>query len=202
MILSKNTTFTLLISNIFVIALALYQGWNIGEIMWVYWFQSVIIGLFHFLRIWKLENFSVKDVTINGAPATDAKGTKYFFAGFFALHYGLFHFVYMIFLITVFSNGSSFKNILIGAAAFFINHLVSFYNHIQADKLREPNIGLLMFYPYARIIPMHLTIIFGIMFRDLALILFLSLKTIADLITHSFGVTGSWPEWMKRKQEA
>lgn len=41
-----------------------------------------------------------------------------------------------------------------------------------------------MFYPYARIIPMHLTIIFGPAF-NLSLPLFLLLKTIADVIMHS-----------------
>ena len=40
-----------------------------------------------------------------------------------------------------------------------------------------------MFYPYARIIPMHLTIVFGFNFGG-ALILFLVLKTFADVIMH------------------
>lgn len=47
-----------------------------------------------------------------------------------------------------------------------------------------------MFFPYARIIPMHLTIIFGGMFLYLGigsvfvLVLFLGLKAVADLIMH------------------
>ena len=40
-----------------------------------------------------------------------------------------------------------------------------------------------MFYPYARIIPMHLTIIFGSSFGG-TLPLFLVLKTFADAIMH------------------
>jgi len=52
---------------------------------------------------------------------------------------------------------------------------------------RVPNIGTMMFFPYLRIIPMHLTIIFGSDYAkgsSGALILFLVLKTIADLIMH------------------
>ncbi len=52
---------------------------------------------------------------------------------------------------------------------------------------RTPNIGTIMFFPYARVIPMHLTIVIGGHFTkgsQGALILFLALKTIADLIMH------------------
>lgn len=43
-----------------------------------------------------------------------------------------------------------------------------------------------MFAPYARIIPMHLIIIFGaIMSSQIKLILFLGLKTLVDLISHT-----------------
>lgn len=45
-----------------------------------------------------------------------------------------------------------------------------------------------MFLPYARVIPMHLTIIFGFGFgsHSFALIIFLILKTVADWIMHEF----------------
>ena len=58
------------------------------------------------------------------------------------------------------------------------------------NKPQKRNIGELMFFPYARIIPMHLTIIFGgiFLFSGIAstfvLILFLGLKTVADLVMH------------------
>jgi len=41
-----------------------------------------------------------------------------------------------------------------------------------------------MFFPYARIIPMHLTIIFGMLLGKGAIVLFLTLKTLADMIMH------------------
>ena len=44
-----------------------------------------------------------------------------------------------------------------------------------------------MFWPYARILPIHLTIILGtgVMDGSHALILFLGLKTAADLVMHA-----------------
>lgn len=53
--------------------------------------------------------------------------------------------------------------------------------------LRVSRLGTLMFLPYARVVPMHLTIIFGGMLaRDsaFALLLFCSLKTAADVLMH------------------
>ncbi|NIP29465.1 MAG: hypothetical protein GTN99_09095 [Candidatus Dadabacteria bacterium] len=52
---------------------------------------------------------------------------------------------------------------------------------------RTPNIGTMMFFPYARILPMHFTIIFGgsiAKASSKSLVLFLVLKTLADLIMH------------------
>lgn len=41
-----------------------------------------------------------------------------------------------------------------------------------------------MFYPYLRIIPMHLTIIFGHAMDQSAMVLFMILKTLADAGMH------------------
>jgi hypothetical protein len=72
-------------------------------------------------------------------------------------------------------------------AAFLANHCFSFRYHLREDLERTRNLGSLMFFPYARILPMHLTIIFGgfIAFRFAAVLLFLLLKTLADLAMHA-----------------
>ena len=79
---------------------------------------------------------------------------------------------------------------------FFISYLIEFINSRKEQSDELPNIGFIMFAPYARIIPMHLTIIFGGFIgaagsifstnTNLAIIiLFIGIKTIVDLITHS-----------------
>lgn len=45
-------------------------------------------------------------------------------------------------------------------------------------------LGTLMFYPYLRIIPMHLTIIFGSMMGEGKVVLFMILKTVSDAAMH------------------
>lgn len=127
---------------------------------------------------------------INGRPAQLTQGTKLFTAFFFLFHFGLFHFGYLIFLLLGvitkaygnIPNSAEVKYILLTALIFFINHLFSYFYNKPQDAGKQ-NIGSLMLYPYARIIPMHLTIILGPLFGG-ALPLFLILKTFADAIMH------------------
>jgi hypothetical protein len=184
----------LLASNAVAILVAVLQNWDLLAIMWVYWFQSVVIGFFHFLRMRKLRGFSTKGFTINNRPVEPTQGTKNRTARFFLLHYGFFHFVYFMFLLAfsgtgMFSSGG--ENPLTSADLIYIipvalvflgNHLYSYFYNRPKDTGR-PNIGTLMFYPYARIIPMHLTLVLGF-FISSPLLFFLLLKTLADAIMH------------------
>lgn len=76
---------------------------------------------------------------------------------------------------------STFLFILVVIFMFFINHYLSFIKFKKETLNSKPNIGQLMFKPYVRIIPMHFTIIFG--FFSQGLIIFMILKTIADIIS-------------------
>jgi hypothetical protein len=110
-------------------------------------------------------------------------------ANFFALHYGFFHFGYLMFLVNQ-SPDWRWWDVLGGLAlgvSFAWNHRLSFQQNVEADRQGTPNIGTLMFLPYARILPMHLTIIFGGTVAGggpVAVLLFGALKTAADVLMH------------------
>lgn len=176
---------SLLFSNIIIIILAIAQQWEVSTVLWVYWMQSIIIGFFQFLRILSLKKFSTENFKINNKPVPPTIQTKIFTAFFFLFHYGFFHFIYSIFLFNFFTNNSlDLGFIFMGGLIFFINHAFSFYQHRIIDEQKTQNIGTLMFSPYARIIPMHLIIIFGAILGQSTLIIFLLLKTLLDLICH------------------
>lgn len=186
-LLKDPSTISLLISNILVIILAVVQKWDVSEILWVYWVQSIIIGFFQFLRILFLKNFSTNNFTINNQPVKPTISIKVVTAFFFLVHYGLFHFVYAIFLFKFFSKQSlDFTSIFLGGLIFFLNHTLSYFHNRIVDQQRTQNIGTLMFTPYVRIIPMHLIIMFGVILGQSVLIIFLLLKTITDLVMHIF----------------
>lgn len=198
-----QSAMVLVLSNVIIIILALAQQWDILVIMLGYWLQSVIIGLFNFLKIINLKKFSVKDFEMNGKLVRATKNTKRSAAFFFAFHYGFFHFIYFIFLTEFISESQNFSlikevfPILLMGIIFFFNHLFSFWYNRKEFEEKSPNIGKIMLFPYARIIPMHLTIIFSRIIIDaglmdefksfsipILLLLFLVLKTVADLIMH------------------
>ncbi|MBI2593474.1 hypothetical protein HYW44_02420 [Candidatus Daviesbacteria bacterium] len=181
------STISLLFSNIIIIILAVAQKWDVATVLWVYWMQSIIIGFFQFLRILSLKNFSTENFTINNRSVEPTPGTKLYTAFFFLFHYGFFHFIYAIFLFNFFTNKLlNFTYLFMGGFIFFLNHFFSFYHNRIVDQQKTQNIGQLIFAPYARIIPMHLIIIFGAFLGQSTLIVFLLLKTLADLVMHIF----------------
>ena len=188
-----TSTLSLILANVITIFLAVWQGWDLLIVMWVFWFQSVIIGIFNFFRIMDLKNFSTENFRINEMPVQPTKGVKIFTGFFFLFHYGMFHFCYAIFLLTATlgraGSGSmpiNFLLIFLSAAIFFVNHLFSYLYNKKEDALKKQNIGKVMAFPYARVIPMHLMLWAAFAVHNTgALVWFLILKTVADVIMHS-----------------
>jgi hypothetical protein len=155
-------------------------------IIWLYWCQSVLLGAFTFLDMltMKAENISVENMTVNNQPATPEKA-KGCLPWFFLIHYGGFHFGYMIFIFIDFHitdiDFSSFKWSLLALAIsyvfFFIQNKIR-YSHIKR------NIGTMFFMPYLRIVPMHLTILLPKFLHWTPALTFLILKMAMDVIGH------------------
>lgn len=178
----------LLISNGLAIWWAARDHLSLQTVMMIYWAQSIAIGAVNVLRILALREYSTEDFRMGG-PLSPSAGTKLKIAGFFTLHYGFFHVVYLVFILAAMTRGRVDVNVrfvLYGAALFAGTDLAALALHWNGET-RGRNIGRVMFAPYARIVPMHLAIIFGgfVNFHPgLTLWLFQGLKTVADLATH------------------
>ena len=184
--LSDISLWVLILGNITSIAMAVHQQWDMMMILWVYWAQSVTIGVVNVIRISNLKDFSTKNLRMNNQAVPETPKAKKQVASFFALHYGLFHLGYLVFLwqeqplLNLEEKDIFILMMLI--FSFIGAHGFSYRHNIDRDfKDQKPNLGTLMFYPYLRIIPMHLAIIFG-MFSGttMGLIIFMALKTLAD----------------------
>jgi len=187
--LSDPSLWGVIIGNIIAMVLAITQGWPLGQIMWVYWGQSVIIGIVNVIRMLSLKEFTTKGMRMNDAPVPETQAAKRSVATFFAFHYGGFHFVYFMFLwqeqpLNALEISEAML-MLLGVSAFVGSHSFSYMHNLRADfRQQKPNLGTLMFYPYLRVIPMHLAIIFGGAVAGVGLPLFMALKTLADAGTH------------------
>jgi hypothetical protein len=186
---SHVSTITLILANILTIVFAVVQKWDIADVLWIYWAQSLIIGIFHFLYILGLKQFSTKDFPIRSRLLHSPQGIKRTAAWFFLFHYGIPHLIFLVFLIYLWQLTPSMSALSLALCilAFLGAHGFSYWENRRKTADIKPNLWLLMFQPYARVIPMWLTLTVGINFaRDysLTLIIFLVLKTIADVVMH------------------
>lgn len=183
----------LVLANAITIGIAFAQHWQIGVLAWVYWAQSLIIGFFSTLKILSLREFSTEGFRINGEPVAPTAKTKHLTAFAFVVSYGIFHVIYLVFLLFLFSRDlatvwAGAISILAGVGSLFLNHLFSFFYHRSLQE--RSNIGRFAVFPFVRVIPMHLTILFAGVVSFLggdiqaSLIVFLVAKTAADVTMH------------------
>jgi hypothetical protein len=214
--MTDRSTQLLIAVNLVNILMAIIFKWNIYDVMVVYWFQSVSIGIFTFYRLYSYpleqigkEMSDGKPLEANDLAVTNPKVAKIFIAVFFAMHYGLFHLVYIIFIVGfAYSEGFPLDLIggLVGALLFFANHLYSYLFYKDEDEniteiemgntQRSAGLSIADIFskPYTRIIPIHLTIMAGAVISHLItegpfqnifiLLIFMGLKTFMDIIAH------------------
>jgi hypothetical protein len=189
--------YAILAANVLTLVIAVWRDWSMIELVFPFWMQSIVIGFYARRRILKLRQFTTDDMLVNGKRVDPTAKTQRWIANFFTLHYGLFHLFYLMFIGVFVGSGSAdaapaepqlVEQRYIYAAialSFLISHGASHREHVAADLAGKPNIGTLMFIPYIRIVPMHLTIMLGAMAGGAsAIYAFMALKTAADLGMH------------------
>ena len=186
---SDHSLAALVAANIIALVVAVFMRMGLHDLMLVYWIQSVVIGAMNVIRILKLHRFATDDFQMGDKPVTETAAAKEQVAAFFAMHYGLFHLVYFVFIVAA---GHGKLGPLVGyllcAGIFVAHHAFSLRHNLESDAAGRPNIGTLMFMPYARIIPMHMTILAGALMGGAGtgyLLLFGVLKTGADALMHT-----------------
>jgi hypothetical protein len=198
---------SLIIANIVTIVLAILGNWDPATVMFIYWAQSIIIGFFTVVSLLTADTAILgadlqKPIDERGGPEKITPRFVWFYkcmiAGFFSLHYGLFHWGYFYFIVDSELFGTinfADPGIWLSCGLFFANHLYSYITYRHQGPQGGNYISELFFTPYRRIFPMHLTIIFGsivmlvlqlagIMSTLPVLVLFLLLKTYTDIIAH------------------
>ena len=198
---------SLLVANIVTIVLAVIGNWDLASVLFIYWAQSIIIGIFAVVAILSADpsligaDMGRAQAAAGGSPVIGRPFIVFyqlFLSGFFCIHYGLFHWAYYNFIVDSGLFGPVNLNdasIWISCGLFFANHLYSFLYHRGGEVRGTTFVTKAFFEPYSRIVPMHLTIIFGSIivlalgFFNLpgtlvVLILFLILKTRMDIVQH------------------
>lgn len=178
----------LIFSNLVPIFGVIFLGWGFANIIFLYWFENIIIGIFTVLKM-----VLARNLTASRISPISASTPKYFLVAFFIVHYGLFTIGHGMFLLFLFGKQINFQSsLLIAIFSMFLSHGISFiiyYLQPKTDLRTSP--ALLMFAPYPRVIVVHLTVIFSGLFimnnvSLLPFIFFILLKTMVDLGSHLF----------------
>lgn len=186
---TSRSVWLLVLVNAATVLLAILLQWSPAALMWPFLLQSIVIGYYSRKRMLALQHFSTENFKVNGQAVEATPATQRMVANFFIFHYGSFHVAYLVFLWPESGGFSGFDwlMLMVMAATFFWNHRSSYEDHVAADSEGCPNIGTMMFLPYLRIVPMHLTVGLGAASGAegvLALLFFGTLKTLADVGMH------------------
>jgi hypothetical protein len=178
--------YLLFLANLAVMIILGHKDLYFQTLFFIFWCQSTIIGIFFLIKILKSKHLSTEYFKTKQIPTDEPSKTSLYTAIFFLFHYELFHLAYLLFIIGKFNlNPEFFFVTFFAIGLFLLVHLYSFFKNFKADTEREQSVGRAMFFPYARILPMHAIIILGFFILNTKrIIFFVFLKTIADLIMH------------------
>lgn len=173
----------LIFSNLIPLIGAIFFHWDISSIIFLYWLESSVIGLFNVAKMITI---------IHHNP--NQRFASYGLILFFLFHFGIFmsaHGIFLIFLGLIrLSVLKAVFGILIAYISMIISHGVSYFTNFVAKKeFLRTSLSQQIFQPYGRVMVMHFTILIGgslfINNSSIApVILLIIMKTIVDLFSH------------------
>ncbi|MFA5270254.1 MAG: DUF6498-containing protein [Patescibacteria group bacterium] len=186
--LKQWSVVALIVANLIPLAGVLWWDWSLFQIMFLYWAESAVIGLYNIFKLIVLGRWIGLAMAI-----------------FFIFHLGVFMIVHLMFIVAFFLVKDAVdpmaiqaevvgvgKSLAISGLALLISHGISFWqNFVSGGEAHKLTINDLMLgNVYGRIIVMQLTLIFGA-FLSLqlgnpiwALAVLILLKTVTDLAAH------------------
>ena len=154
----RPSALALIGANLVPVAGVFVLDWAVFPLVLLFWLENVIVGVLNVARM------------LTARPADPlARVGRLFMAPFFAIHYGGFTLVHGIFVFALFGRGAPWaetiqqtQGVLWAAGALLASHLCSFAaNWLGAGEYRSAELKTLMVQPYARVLVLHVTIIFG-----------------------------------------
>ena len=182
------------LANALPIAGVLLLGWKVFPLVLLYWLENVVVG-----------GFNVGKLLLAQPQEPAYSVGKLFLIPFFIFHFGMFTLLHGVFVFALFGAKTlpRFDSLAElpaairayhlgwGVLALVVSHGLSFYwNYFQNGEYRRASLPILMMQPYARLVVLHLAVLFGgwivltIGSPLLALLVLVALKTAADVRAH------------------
>ena len=156
-LLARPAALALILANFIPLWGVIFRGWDVANILHVYWAENVVFGAVTILKL-----------LTNGHPKTTFQ-EKVSLAVFFSLHYGLFCYGHATFVFGSFvvpggesEAGAYLVSHWFLVLGFLASHLVSyFYYYLGKGEGKRMELGKVMMLPYGRIVVLHVTIVIG-----------------------------------------
>ncbi len=139
--------------NLLPLSGVLFFNWSVYEVLLLYWSENIIIGIFNLARFWTLLR-------------RQSDYSALFIGPFFCVHYGGFALGHYVFLQAFFGPDSGGGELSAMFTASFLALLAShgisyFVNFLGKREYERTTTKDLMSAPYARVVVLHLTVLFG-----------------------------------------
>lgn len=190
----------LVLANIVPVLGVIFYGWDIADILFLYWYESAIIGFYNILKILAHKGKSEIHPLLYMIPKLYAAVVfAIMFGGLMFIHVFLIYAIATVEISTGYIDIGAFEPTIIamfaatwtGILSLFISHGYSFIdNYFRGGERERSILKTLLTLPFSRIWLMQVTLICGafltlIFGRHLyLLLLFIALKTAADLSAH------------------
>ena len=182
------------LANALPIAGVLLLGWKVFPLVLLYWLENVVVG-----------GFNVGKLLLARPQEPAYSVGKLFLIPFFIFHFGMFTLLHGVFVFALFGAKTlpRFDSLAElpaairayhlgwGVLALVVSHGLSFYwNYFENGEYRRASLPILMMQPYARLVVLHLAVLFGgwivltLGSPLLALLVLVALKTAADVRAH------------------
>jgi Family of unknown function (DUF6498) len=144
---------TLLVNAIPLVGVLVFN-WSVFEVLFLYWFENVAIGVTHAIRM---------EISTRTNAVADGRSTT----TFFMMHYGLFTFVHGVFVVALFGVvgdgfadiGPAFTGAVLAVVVWQIVFLI--FDILRTERFKGSTPDAMMFEPYPRVLALHLTVLAG-----------------------------------------
>lgn len=179
---TRTTAAGLVIANLVPLVGVVALGWSAFSIVMAYVLETVIVGLYTWLRI----------LLAQKTPLGERFGT----AMFFTVHYGIFVAVQSVFLVIALGVAEAWspdnqRELAIAGASFLVSHGISFFVHyIRGGEFRAAEAKVELFRPYGRIFVQQMVAIFGFLLAMRygagmgPVVILVACKLVVDLLAH------------------
>jgi len=198
---SDMSLWSIIAANLIVIVLSQMRNWSLASLIWTYWSQSLITGLFWFFRIMELKDFDAPSSMMEdnlrklaaeylGAQEspmeTAFKAKSELAAGQLFLLISIQ--VGLIFSLRPLMSESApwnIRNVVIGASLFFVSQCITYPRSNRWIAGRRPT-PIIIGIPHISTAPMYLAMLAMAHYATAdTLLLFLAAKTVADVTIHA-----------------